>query len=226
MRFPSISAALIVSSALVLVALSPGPAHAQGLFYYGYSGPGYYQSWPSYSWAPGYWSSPYYSYSYSSPYPYSASYRSPAYYSPSLYAPASPCQPAPGYDAATATLRPIPQAQSEVPPGATVTVADDYFGPATIHVAPGTTVRWINSGKHVHTVTADNDSFGSGDLPPGASYSIRFVQPGAYSYHCRYHAGMGMRGTVVVGSSPPSGPAGATAPGGSPSSGSSSSSGY
>jgi len=112
----------------------------------------------------------YYGYSYYCP---------PVYYHPRVYyAP-------PGYS----PMRPAP----------TVTVGayDDYFRPKTVNVQPGTTVRWVNNGKHIHTVTSKDGRWDSGDIPPGASYTVTFQRPGTYPYYCRHH--MQMEGTVVVG---------------------------
>jgi plastocyanin len=65
-------------------------------------------------------------------------------------------------------------------------------------VTAGTTVRWTSHGRHVHTVTAEDVRWDSGDLGPGASYSYTFNQPGTYDYFCRYHSEKGMRGRVIV----------------------------
>jgi hypothetical protein len=78
-----------------------------------------------------------------------------------------------------------------------VTAYDNSFEPQTIHVQPGTTVRWVNRGRHAHTVTAEDDRWDSGDIRPAASYTATFQRPGTYDYFCRHHEGM--RGTVVVG---------------------------
>jgi len=75
------------------------------------------------------------------------------------------------------------------------------FVPKRISVAPGTTVRWVSRGQETHTVTSRNGLFNSGPLPPGASFSVTFRQPGTYRYFCRPHRKMGMVGTVFVGSS-------------------------
>jgi plastocyanin len=84
-------------------------------------------------------------------------------------------------------------------PMATVNVVmyDDNFQPKSINVQPGTTVRWTNRGTHAHTVTGKDESWDSGDLQPGATYSATFQQPGTYYYFCRHHEGM--QGTIVVG---------------------------
>jgi len=75
------------------------------------------------------------------------------------------------------------------------------FEPAQITVAPGTTVVWTNTGGTPHTVTADDNSFDSGTLSDGDTFSWTFDEPGEYPYYCRFHGGpggSGMSGVVIV----------------------------
>src|SRR5437660_1487384 len=76
---------------------------------------------------------------------------------------------------------------------------DDYFQPGTINVPPGTIIRFVNYGRHTHTVTARDGTWDSGDLPPGANYSGQFTYPGTYYIYCRHHTKEKMQGTIVVG---------------------------
>jgi plastocyanin len=153
-------------------------------------------------------------------------------YSESPYYGASPCyasppavsyMPAPQAPAfgtqRRAAFRP-PSGPTANEPGPTTIVNiglyDDYFAPPAMNVLPGTTVRWINHGRHVHTVTAVGGLWDSGDVAPGAVYSVTFTRPGTYEYYCLHHQREQMRGTLVVGegSSRPSGAyGGAGAPG-------------
>ena len=84
----------------------------------------------------------------------------------------------------------------------TVQMLDSTFELRTVTVSIGTTLSWTNDGQIVHTATADNGSFDTGDVAPGAtSTSVTFDQPGTYPYFCRYHGspgGRGMAGTIVV----------------------------
>ncbi len=64
------------------------------------------------------------------------------------------------------------------------------FTPATLTVAVGTTVTWTNNDNVAHTVTADDNSFDSGNLAAGATYTKSFTTAGTYPYHCNYHANM------------------------------------
>jgi plastocyanin len=83
----------------------------------------------------------------------------------------------------------------------TVGAYDNRFSPQTITVQPGTTVKWVNYGQHNHTITANDDSWNSGDIKPGASYSATFKRPGTYYYYCRHHRQDKMQGVVNVASS-------------------------
>jgi plastocyanin len=73
---------------------------------------------------------------------------------------------------------------------------DFSFQPARLEVQRGTRVTWTNQGQVIHTVTANDGSFDSGDIGSGARGSITFSQPGTYEYHCRPHPFM--RGVIVV----------------------------
>src|SRR5256885_1181750 len=77
-------------------------------------------------------------------------------------------------------------------------IQDFAFAPSTIEIPAGTTVTWINDGAVPHTVALDEGAtFESGVLAPnGGTWSIRFVRPGTYAFHCGPHPFM--RGVVVV----------------------------
>src|SRR5262249_30530929 len=75
---------------------------------------------------------------------------------------------------------------------------DDFFDPGTINVQPGTTVVWVNQGRHNHTATSLDEAWDSGDIAPGRTYSVTFDRPGTFRYFCRHHTQERMEGTVVV----------------------------
>ena len=82
-----------------------------------------------------------------------------------------------------------------------VSVIGNKFVPDTLHVAAGTTVNFTNTGMVQHSVTADDGSFDSGMLAPGAAFSVELDQPGTYQYYCQAHGDVGlqgMSGTIVV----------------------------
>jgi plastocyanin len=67
--------------------------------------------------------------------------------------------------------------------------------PMTIHV--GQTVAWTDSDGVSHTATADDASFDTGTISPGASSAgVTFNTVGTFAYHCRIHSSM--HGTVIV----------------------------
>lgn len=71
------------------------------------------------------------------------------------------------------------------------------FEPATITVSKGTKVVWTNSSDAPHTVTGDNNSFGSKDIfNENQTYSATFNTAGTFTYHCEVHPYM--KGTVTV----------------------------
>jgi plastocyanin len=73
------------------------------------------------------------------------------------------------------------------------------FTPASITVAPGTTITWRNDDDEVHTSTSDTPGiWDTGNVSPGASRTAAFDSVGTFSYHCIYHSSMGMVGTVIV----------------------------
>lgn len=66
----------------------------------------------------------------------------------------------------------------------------------TVVIGVNSTVVWRNLDTVVHTVTANNKAFNSGDIKAGSSFEYTFTKPGVYDYYCIYHAWM--KGTVTV----------------------------
>ena len=91
-----------------------------------------------------------------------------------------------------------PAAPSEAAPsdapaaggGDAVTIANFAFGPASLSVAAGTTVTWTNNDSAPHTATADDGSFDSSSIAPGATFSQAFDTAGTFAYHCSIHPNM------------------------------------
>jgi plastocyanin len=79
---------------------------------------------------------------------------------------------------------------------ASVAIRDFFFSPASTTIAVGDTVTWHNSGQAPHNATADDGSFKTPDLNPGASASQRFSTAGTFSYICTIHPNM--HGTIRV----------------------------
>jgi len=174
---------IVAVGALVVIALAPVSAQACWFGHgggYGHGGYGGYSGGYGYA-AP----MP----SYPAPGAYPAAPPPGAYYTPAPGGYYTPPPPPPG-----TAPRPMP-----APPTSATSVGakDDSFDPATLNVQVGTTVRWTNNGKHPHTVTSNDGKWDSGDLAPGASYTVTFMTAGTYRYHCTHHKGM--EGTIIVG---------------------------
>jgi len=78
----------------------------------------------------------------------------------------------------------------------TVTMQNMSFSKLSLTVAKGTTVKWTNTDNTTHTVTADDNSFNSGDISAGQSFSKIFDTQGTFPYHCVYHSMM--KATIIV----------------------------
>jgi plastocyanin len=86
---------------------------------------------------------------------------------------------------------------ADAPSTANVTVKAVYL-PPVVDVATGGTVIWtFDDGNTPHTVTADDNSFGSpADGQKSGTFEHVFDHPGSVRYHCDFH--LGMIGTVDV----------------------------
>ena len=88
-------------------------------------------------------------------------------------------------------------APSDAPAEATAPVIEGFaFEPDPISIEVGEEVTWTNNDGTAHTVTADDDSFDSGNLDAGATFSQTFDEAGEFTYHCNIHPSM--TGTVTV----------------------------
>jgi plastocyanin len=92
-----------------------------------------------------------------------------------------------------------PQGQERCRAGCCVVVeiVDFSFQPARLVVPVGTSVKWINRDRTVHTVTAWDGEFDSGDLGRNDTFEVTFETPGNRPYRCLPHPSA-MRGRVVV----------------------------
>jgi plastocyanin len=74
---------------------------------------------------------------------------------------------------------------------------------AIVFIGQNSTVTFVNEDSSIHTVTASDRSFDSGDIKAGGSWTYNFQTPGNYSYYCKYHSWM--KGTISVRSGGPTG---------------------
>jgi plastocyanin len=79
---------------------------------------------------------------------------------------------------------------------ASVSIKNMAFNPGSVSVTTGATITWSNNDTTIHTVTADDGSFNSGNIAIGATYTRVFSTAGTFSYHCTIHPEM--TGKVVV----------------------------
>jgi plastocyanin len=109
---------------------------------------------------------------------------------------ATPASSVPSSAVAPAVASTAPSAAAPAAAGNAVSIANFSFSPAAITVSIGATITWTNNDSSSHTVTADDGSFDSGRLAPGATFSQTFATAGTFAYHCSIHSMM--KGTVTV----------------------------
>lgn len=86
-------------------------------------------------------------------------------------------------------------AQPDPPAAATITIVDlSFTGSPSIAVGEPLTI--VNSDTLAHTWTAEDFSFNSGNISPGAQYTHTFDEAGVYAYFCEIHPEM--TGAVTV----------------------------
>jgi plastocyanin len=71
-----------------------------------------------------------------------------------------------------------------------VSIGEFAFSPEILKVPTGTTVTWTNADLTPHTITADDGSFDSGEIPAGGTFRRTFDRPGTFPYHCVIHPAM------------------------------------
>jgi plastocyanin len=81
-----------------------------------------------------------------------------------------------------------------------ITVGNNFFSPATLTVAPGTTVTWgWAAGDTLHQIAFTDNAPGSPKQSTG-SFQRTFSTAGTYNYYCTVHGPQLMSGTITVGS--------------------------
>jgi len=87
------------------------------------------------------------------------------------------------------------------------------FVPDPVKVKVGQTIKWVNTGETIHTATTDPsqapdaswasvpkgaETFDSGYMNAGDTFSYTFKVPGVYHYFCVTHVKEGMKGEIDV----------------------------
>jgi plastocyanin len=93
-----------------------------------------------------------------------------------------------------ATMRMIPSVEG--PAAAEVKMSGIHYRADTVTVNAGEAVRWTNTDPLLHTITFDDGSGTSADIPQNGSFEFKFDKPGTYPYHCSQHPFM--KGVVIV----------------------------
>ncbi len=78
----------------------------------------------------------------------------------------------------------------------TVEIRGFAYLPATVEVAAGDTVLWINRDVVPHTATRDGRGWDSGSLGAEQAWRLVVASRGTQPYSCTFHPSM--RGTLVV----------------------------
>lgn len=78
----------------------------------------------------------------------------------------------------------------------TIKIQNSAFVPATLTVTKNSSVTWTNDDNTVHTVTAADGSFSSGDIAVGTSYTRTFTTAGTINYYDTYNKDI--KGALVV----------------------------
>ena len=79
---------------------------------------------------------------------------------------------------------------------ATVTITNFAFDPATVTIAKGDAVTFVNGDDTIHSIVADDGRFHSDGLDTGDKFTFTSSQPGTFTYHCGLHPFM--TGEIVV----------------------------
>lgn len=80
--------------------------------------------------------------------------------------------------------------------GLNLRIENFAFMPKTITIEKGTKLTWTNYDSSTHTVTADDDSWDSGNIQEGETWSKTFNELGTFEYYCTIHPEM--TGKVIV----------------------------
>ncbi len=81
---------------------------------------------------------------------------------------------------------------------AEISIENFAFKPATLTVAPGTAVTWVNNDEEPHNIVSAEQPrvFRSQAVDGGEKYTFVFDKPGTYAYICSVHPHM--HGTIIV----------------------------
>ena len=90
----------------------------------------------------------------------------------------------------------VPTASAGLAAAGRIPIQQYTFLPGDATVEAGATITWSNEDEAVHTVTAIDQSWDSGRLPIGGTFSHTFAEPGTYDFACTIHPAM--KGAITV----------------------------
>lgn len=68
-----------------------------------------------------------------------------------------------------------------------VDIVGDSFFPPLVYAEEGDTIVWKNNSPSTHTATASDESWTTGDIPPGGTASIELEEEMTLSYASDYN---------------------------------------
>ena len=71
--------------------------------------------------------------------------------------------------------------------GTAIAIKNFQYSPETLVVKAGDSITVTNDDGTVHTLTADDKRFDTGNLEGGSKATITVASPGTYTYHCDVH---------------------------------------
>jgi plastocyanin len=71
--------------------------------------------------------------------------------------------------------------------GTAIAIENFRYSPDPLVVKARDTITVSNDDGTLHTLTADDKSFDTGDLDGGTKATIAVASPGTYTYHCDVH---------------------------------------
>lgn len=90
----------------------------------------------------------------------------------------------------------VPFTTTAIPAANEIKIQAMAFVPQTLTIPVNSTVKWRNLDGIAHTVTSDNASWDSGNIPAGSTFKFTFTTTGTFPYHCTIHPSM--TGTIIV----------------------------
>lgn len=72
----------------------------------------------------------------------------------------------------------------------TVAIRNFLYAPATLQVAVGDTVVWVNGDVVPHTATAADGAWDTGSIAAGDSARVVVAKAGKQAYRCAFHPNM------------------------------------